>query len=249
MNKPPAFQWYPKDYLASARVAEMTLQEEGAYRRALDYCWINGSVPADAKRLARMIGKGCSKTLAEKVQKMFFLDHEDDSRMIHDRLGEELTKQESWRAKSAEGGRKSAEMRHLQREQKSVGLDLLSRVVEPPFEPKGNTVVCSLQSASSNKDIGQNRNGNAAKPEVASLPTQRKKNLTDEEFIRELKADPTYTGINVEIEAGKMRRWCQENQKEPTRRRFINWLGRADRTMNIQKLKLHNGFKGIEASL
>ena len=32
MAKSPAFQWYPRDILASARVAEMSLAEEGADR-------------------------------------------------------------------------------------------------------------------------------------------------------------------------------------------------------------------------
>ncbi len=60
MNKSPAFQWYPKDILSSARVQEMSLAEEGAYRRALDFCWLNGSLPADTEKLARVIGKGAS---------------------------------------------------------------------------------------------------------------------------------------------------------------------------------------------
>lgn len=93
MNKSPAFQWYPKDILASARVQEMSLAEEGAYRRLLDFCWINGSIPADAERCARLIGKGATVEIAKICQEMFTPDSQDASRMIHDRLEQEREKQ------------------------------------------------------------------------------------------------------------------------------------------------------------
>ena len=53
--------------------------------------------------------------------------------------------------------------------------------------------------------------------------------LNDEEWLRGLESDPTYAGINVRQELGKMNRWCAVNQKHPTQRRFINWLNRTDK--------------------
>lgn len=106
--KSPAFQWYPADYLGSQRVQLMTLEEEGAYRRLLDYCWLHGSIPADISLLARLIGKGASTTLATTVSTMF---QPKGDRLVHDRLDSERRKQEQWRAKSAEGGRKGAATR------------------------------------------------------------------------------------------------------------------------------------------
>lgn len=93
MAKSPAFQWYPRDILSSARVAEMSLAEEGAYRRLIDYCWLNGSIPADPIRAARVVGKGCSKEIAQAVLPMFIPDPADPTRLIHDRLEEEREKQ------------------------------------------------------------------------------------------------------------------------------------------------------------
>ena len=92
-NKSPAFQWYPKDILASSRVQEMSLAEEGAYRRLLDYCWLNESVPADEKRCARIIGKGATPEMAKVVLEMFVPHPADETRMIHDRLEIEREKQ------------------------------------------------------------------------------------------------------------------------------------------------------------
>ncbi len=123
--KAPAFQFYPDQWLSSQRVQMMTLEEEGAYIRLLGFCWQHGSIPADPEQAARLIGKGASTTLATVVLAMFVAG--DPGRLVHDRLERERVKQAVWREKSAAGGRKSGEMR-------KGG----SRVVRPPYEPKGN---------------------------------------------------------------------------------------------------------------
>jgi len=102
-DKAPAFQWYPKDIITSARVAVMTLEEEGAYRRALDFCWLNKFLPADTKKLAMIIGKGCSIEIAEIVKEMF---EEKDGKLSHERLDAERLKQEQYREKQIENGKK-----------------------------------------------------------------------------------------------------------------------------------------------
>ena len=94
MAKSPAFQWYPKDILSSVRVAEMSLAEEGAYRRLIDFCWLNGSIPADPIRASRVVGKGCTRGITEAVLPMFTPDPNDPTRLVHDRLEEERRRQE-----------------------------------------------------------------------------------------------------------------------------------------------------------
>lgn len=94
-GKSPAYQWYPRDILASARVAEMSLAEEGAYRRLLDFCWLNGNVPAECKRIAKVIGKGCTTEVADVVRQMFSPDPNDPECLIHDRLEIEREKQQA----------------------------------------------------------------------------------------------------------------------------------------------------------
>jgi len=148
--KSPAFQWYPTDYLGSQRVQMMTLEEEGAYCRLLWSCWQHGSIPSDPELAARLVGKGCSTTVARVVLPMF-TPSEDPARLIHDRLELERQKQADWREKSAAGGRKSAEMR-------KGG----STVVQPPYQPNGNTPTPSsvfplLPSASSPAEKGKKR--------------------------------------------------------------------------------------------
>lgn len=110
-QKSPSYQWYPKDAISSARIAVMTLEQEGAYRRALDYCWLTGSLPADLDLLARIIGKGCTPETATVVRSMFTRDSSNRKLLIHDRLDAERSKQKAWREKSSTGGRRGATTR------------------------------------------------------------------------------------------------------------------------------------------
>lgn len=105
-NKSPAYQFYPAEYLADENVAVMTLEEEGAYNRAMAYCWREGSIPADNERLARLL-KGASNQVLTVVRECFKQSATDPTRLIHLRLEKEREKQAQWRAKSSEGGRAS----------------------------------------------------------------------------------------------------------------------------------------------
>ena len=140
--KSPAFQFYPADYTSSQRVRLLTLEEEGAYINLLCSCWLHGSIPADPAMAARLVGKGCSATLATTVLTMFTPSSEA-GRMVHDRLERERLKQSDWREKSASGGRKSAELRKG-----------ASTTVQPPLANGINqkatlqSSVSSLQSSS-----------------------------------------------------------------------------------------------------
>jgi uncharacterized protein YdaU (DUF1376 family) len=132
--KSPAFQFYPADYASSQRVRLLTLEEEGAYINLLCSCWLHGSIPADPAMAARLVGKGCSATLATTVLTMFTPSSEA-GRMVHDRLERERLKQSDWREKSASGGRKSAELRKG-----------ASTTLQPPL-PNGINQKATLQSS------------------------------------------------------------------------------------------------------
>lgn len=54
----------------------------------------------------------------------------------------------------------------------------------------------------------------------------------DAEWIKTLKSNPAYAGIDVDREFSKMTAWCSVNGKEATRRRFVNWLNRAEKPLN-----------------
>lgn len=109
-KKSPAFQFYPAEWLADEDVSLMTLEEEGAYIRAMAFCWREGSIPADPMRLSALL-KGASTTVVRVVQGRFNQHPTDPTRMVHGRLEQEREKQRLWREKSSEGGKKSGESR------------------------------------------------------------------------------------------------------------------------------------------
>lgn len=130
MKYSPCFQFYPSAWLSSRRVLLMTPEEKGAYMQLLCHCWVAGSIPKDPQACAVLIGKGGSTTLATVVQVMFQPHPNDPSELVHDRLEQERAKQARWREKSAEGGKKSSEMRNTPQK--------TSTVVQPPLNQTTN---------------------------------------------------------------------------------------------------------------
>ncbi len=55
-----------------------------------------------------------------------------------------------------------------------------------------------------------------------------------EDWLKELESDKTYQGISVRTEYGKMLNWCKVHAKEPTKRRFVNWLNRTEKPLPAQ---------------
>jgi len=109
----PAFQWYPKDYLTNESVALMTLEEEGAYRRLLDYCWLHETLPNSVERLAPLCkcDSGRMALLWPAIEVCFYVDPEDGNRLRNRRLDEERAKQDSHREKKSEAGKAGAKAR------------------------------------------------------------------------------------------------------------------------------------------
>ena len=112
-DKRPAFQWYPKDYLTDENVLPMTLEEEGAYRRLIDYCWLHGSIPNDPKRMAPLCK--CDSAHMEElwpaIEPCFRLMNGDAKRLVHPRLLKERKKQDEYRKKKSDAGKIGAEKR------------------------------------------------------------------------------------------------------------------------------------------
>lgn len=80
------------------------------------------------------------------------------------------------------------------------------------------------KEAEADKDGVKRRVGAAAKP----APT------SDEDFIASVESSGAFPWLDIRREFIKMKTWCEVNGKVPTRRRFINWLNRADKPMAAQ---------------
>jgi len=165
-------------------VMEMTLEEEGAYRRALDICWLHGSLPADPERLAKAIGKGASVLVARVVLEMFVLDPHDPSRVIHDRLDDERVKQQKWREKSAKGGKAGAGKRKTAK--KLGGINQTATKATANGQPNGNQIGTLLSSSSniySSKEEYQ-RESETATPPAPKPASRSRDDRTDHPAIQ-----------------------------------------------------------------
>jgi hypothetical protein len=80
-------------------------------------------------------------------------------------------------------------------------------------------------------------------PETAK-PTPKppaKRVLSDSDWLAEIGLDPAFAGIDILREHSKCARWCKENAKQLSRRRFINWLNRCDKPLNGGKTSEFEG--------
>ena len=147
MSKSPAFQFYPKDWFGSENIKIMSPSERGAYIDLLGQAWLNDdcSIPDDDNKLAVLSGLGDQwhTGSGEKIRECF---EKRGKRLVNLRLLEEQEKQEQWRNKCSEGGKKSGESRR-NRDLEPKGTSINPQRVD---EVKGNSSssVCSLQSSS-----------------------------------------------------------------------------------------------------
>lgn len=97
---------------------------------------------------------------------------------------------------------------------------------------------------------GKGKEGKGGVGDVADEPqpaAKKKEPLSDDDWLKNLSSDPAYTGLDVPREHAKMIRWCETNGKQPSRKRLVNWLNRAERPMSGsgQRTPNQNGSKRI----
>ena len=135
MNRPPAFQFYPKDWL-DFRVQRMSLAAQGAYLKLLCFMWADShnqcSIIDNNELLARAIGTTVEQwlTLRNEIQcESDPIFEEKNGWLFSPRLRLEAYKQRKYRQSQAEKGKKSAKQR----------LNRGSTTVEPKYQPEGNS--------------------------------------------------------------------------------------------------------------
>lgn len=86
--------------------------------------------------------------------------------------------------------------------------------------------ICPVESRTREEKRREEKNNTLGKRSAGAEPA------SEEDWLKGLSSDPTYSGIDVPREFGRMTQWCKANHKQPTRRRFVNWLNRCDKPMN-----------------
>jgi len=218
MNKPPAFQFYPKDFLSDINVVSMNMEERGIYITLLSICWLEGWLPNGSTKLQRLCGNPSGWNEAWlNIEPCFY---ENDGKLYHKRLQIEREKQLKWREKSKIGGIKSGESRG-----KTKG-------GSTKLKPKANTSSSSSSSSSF-------ASSSSPKKEEILFDVEKK------EFINIKKEDieiwkEAFPACDVNQELKKMIAWLlgdwPKRRKSAWKRFITGWLSRAQD---------HGGTKGI----
>ncbi len=148
MNRAPAFQFYPKDWL-DFRVQRMSLAAQGAYLKILCYMWADSkdqcSLEDNDELISRALGTSQETWMRLKTE----IQHESDpifkkenGLLISERLRAEALKQKKYRKLQAKKGKSSS----LQR------LNRGSTAVQPVHQPRANSSSSSSSPSSSSKD-------------------------------------------------------------------------------------------------
>jgi hypothetical protein len=176
MNNPPAFQFYPADFLADENVALMTNQEIGCYVKLMCYCWREGSIPSEVPRIAKLCGED-SSAMAQlwlAIAPCFSSANKPDetaSRLVHPRLEKERQKQIDFHSERSKAGLKGS----LSRWGKDKKEDS-SAIAQPLAQPMAKNGSSSSISSSINTPLppqrGEVKSAKAKKRKVQLSPEE-----------------------------------------------------------------------------
>jgi len=152
VNKSPAFQFYPAQFLAGT--ASMTQAEVGAYIRLMCYQWLDEGIDRSTTVQQRLAGGPVTPSVRRKFS---LAKREGKPVLLNARLEAERGKQNAFREKQAEKGRKSAQSRAtavqpLFNHGSTAGVtETQPMAVDFRLQPEGNSL--SLSSSLSSKLI------------------------------------------------------------------------------------------------
>lgn len=111
--KPPAFQFYPKDYMSDEHVQLMSLAQEGTYLRLLCHQWLEGSVPDDVGALARLcrVSRGVMVKLWPGVHECFPALEGQAGRLANPRMERDRQRLTAFKEERSLAGKRGAESR------------------------------------------------------------------------------------------------------------------------------------------
>ena len=223
MNKSPAFQFYPQDFLVGT--AMLSAEETGAYIRLLCYQWTNDGLPNDKAILARIAG--CDGNAIASVWDKFGICQ--DGKLRNTRLESIRVKQNEYRAKQ----KANSEKRWKNEENGKVGIptDIPSHQsgisqqasqTDALHSSSSYTIDKSIVVVSPSKEVPAPEN---EKLEVEEKPKRIAKPVNIA-WIDDIKRH--YPTTDVDDELRKMDAWLANNPKRRKTRKFIvGWLNRC----------------------
>jgi len=182
MTKAPAFQLYASDIYMDT--VEWTIDEVGIYNRLLHCQWVNGSIPSDITRLARIAGCGTKRFQIGWGIIQFKFVPVGNGRLQNKRLEQTREEQDNYRKSQSEAGKRGAKKRW-------------DKDGDPNGDPIGdpNDQTIALQSSSSNKEKYIKRNASEKTlltdgvKEVLEFFNEQRKTVTGKNDLRPVTDD------------------------------------------------------------
>jgi uncharacterized protein YdaU (DUF1376 family) len=161
----PAFQFYPRDFLSSTKVQRMSLTEMGIYIKLLSLCWLDGSLPADTRTLARILNikpTQLSRIWPNVLAECFTVKGD---RLHNERLDAERKKQAEYRRRQSDNGKQGGRPR-----KPTVNGGLAT---SKPLESEAEAKKSSSSSSSSSTAVVQSAARSVTRPTSTLIPKRR----------------------------------------------------------------------------
>lgn len=138
-EKPPAFQFYPKDFLSDDAVSMMTNEQIGAYVLLLSHAWLKPEglplAPSSLAKLARCTEKRFAEQVWPGIADRFV---EHDGHRFNPRLENERAKQDAFREERSRSGKRGAATKY-------GWLSDGSAIKQPVAKSSSSSAICNLQ--------------------------------------------------------------------------------------------------------
>ena len=148
-EKSPAYQRYPRDILSDENYQAMNWAERGMYNHLMDLCWLETSISAELKILARILSiSDPDFTTAWQMIGKCFNPGDDPLRLVHPRLDLERKKQAEHAALKARAGKKAMEKRWAKHKKPKPKITLLDSVNNRTITEDNSSSSSSFASSS-----------------------------------------------------------------------------------------------------
>jgi len=153
-GKSPAFQWYPNDAQNDEAVRLMNNREFGIYVKLLGLNWVEGSIPNDPKKLAKLVQEEQADfdQMWPQISVKFSVKNRwKTDRLTNNRLELEKLKQSDFRKKQSLNAKKAHHSTH--------GSSSVNQAKPQPKaakpQPKSSQTTALLSSSSSSSSINK----------------------------------------------------------------------------------------------
>lgn len=228
--KLPFLQFYPSDYMRDTRA--LSLSAKGGWVDIM--CMLHGSktrgkLTLPASGWARVMGANLTETEAVLAE----IENMQIAEVVRECNGNVtlLSRRMEREAITREQTRLRVMAHRSNKACNAVGNAEITDKKPETRNQKPETIINTAEGVSRETPgadapqltlLNGNENGNHIAPKK-----RKASNLTDAEWLAELKANPAYDGVDIDREHGKAKVWCDANGRTLTRRTFVNWINRS----------------------